>query len=60
MKIKTSAIVLAAGRGSRMKTDVHKQFLLLGGKPILYYCLKTFEDSFIDEIVLVTDRKSVV
>ena len=59
MKIKTSAIVLAAGRGSRMKTNVHKQFLLLGGKPILYYCLKTFEDSFIDEIVLVTGEGEI-
>lgn len=54
MKRKTAAIVLAAGRGSRMKTDVHKQYLLLGGKPVLYYCLKTFQDSFVDEIVLVT------
>ena len=49
-----TAIVLAAGRGKRMKTTVHKQYLLLAGKPILYYGLKAFQDSdLIDEIVLV-------
>lgn len=54
MKKKTAAIVLAAGQGSRMKSDVHKQYLLLKGRPVLYYSLKAFEDSFVDEIVLVT------
>lgn len=50
---KTAAIVLAAGRGKRMHSNVAKQYLLLKGKPVLYYALKVFEDSFIDEIVLV-------
>lgn len=49
-----AAIVLAAGKGSRMKSDVPKQYLSLKGKPVLYYALKAFEDSFIDEIILVT------
>ena len=49
-----AAIVLAAGKGSRMKSDVPKQYLSLKGKPVLYYALKAFEDSFIDEIVQVT------
>lgn len=49
-----TAIVLAAGSGRRMGTKIHKQFLELGGKPILYYSLKSFEDSpLIDEIILV-------
>ena len=48
-----AAIVLAAGKGSRMKCDVPKQYLSLKGKPVLYYALKAFEESFIDEIVLV-------
>lgn len=48
------AIVLAAGRGKRMKSQVAKQYLLLQEKPILYYALKQFEDSFIDDIILVT------
>ena len=50
-----TAIVLAAGSGKRMGTKVHKQYLLMGGKPVLYYSLKAFEGSeLIDEIILVT------
>lgn len=49
-----TAIVLAAGSGKRMGTKVHKQYLLMGGKPVLYYSLRAFEDSpLIDEIILV-------
>lgn len=50
---KTSAIVLAGGRGSRMESDIPKQYMELDGKPLIYYSLKAFEDSFIDEIILV-------
>ena len=53
MKKHTIAIVLAAGQGKRMNADVPKQYLLIKEKPILYYTLKTFEESFIDEIILV-------
>lgn len=49
-----TAIVLAAGSGKRMGTKVHKQYLLMGGRPVLYYSLRAFEDSpLIDEIILV-------
>lgn len=48
------AIVLAAGRGKRMNSKVAKQYLLLRDKPVLYYALKQFENSFIDDIILVT------
>ena len=52
-----TAIVLAAGSGKRMGTKVHKQYLLMGGKPVLYYSLKAFQDSeLIDEIILVAGR----
>ena len=50
---KTAAIVLAAGSGKRMQSDVKKQYLLLNGKPLIYYALETFQRSFIDEIILV-------
>lgn len=50
---KTIAIVLAAGQGKRMNSKVQKQYLLIQDRPVLYYSLKAFEDSFIDEIVLV-------
>lgn len=54
------AIVLAAGRGSRMGTDVPKQYLQVMGKPILYYSLKTFEDSaLVDKVVLVTGAEDL-
>lgn len=56
---KCTAIVLAAGSGKRMRSDVPKQYMLLDGKPVLYYSLKAFEDSCIDEIVLVTAEKDI-
>ena len=51
---KYTAIVLSAGKGSRMGSSVHKQYLLLCGRPVIYYTLKAFEESPVDEIVLVT------
>ena len=51
--MKHIAIVLAAGQGKRMNSKVPKQYLMIREKPVLYYTLKAFEDSFIDEIILV-------
>ena len=51
--MKVTAIVLAAGSGKRMNSKVHKQYLLMNGKPVLYYSLKAFEESNVDKIVLV-------
>lgn len=49
-----TAIVLAAGQGRRMGGKVQKQYLEVGGKPLLYYSLAAFEASpVIDEILLV-------
>ena len=53
---KSVGIVLAAGQGKRMKSDISKQYLLMDGKPILAYALKAFEESFIDEVVLVVEE----
>ena len=50
------AIVLAAGRGARMNSNVPKQYLPLGGKPVLYYALKAFQESFVERVVLVADE----
>ena len=52
-KQKYAAIVLAAGSGKRMNSKVHKQYLIIQDRPVLYYSLKAFEDSAVDEIVLV-------
>lgn len=54
-----AAIVLAAGRGTRMHSDIPKQYLVLREKPVLYYALKTFQDSFIDRIILVTSESDI-
>lgn len=55
-KQKYAAIVLAAGSGKRMNSKVHKQYLIIQNRPVLYYSLKEFEDSAVDEIVLVVGK----
>mgnify|MGYP002765227008 FL=1 len=55
-KQKYTAIVLAAGSGKRMNSKVHKQYLIIQDRPVLYYSLKEFEDSAVDEIVLVVGK----
>ena len=54
-----TAIILAAGKGKRMKSQVSKQFLELNGKPVLYYALAVFEKSRVDRIVLVTGEADI-
>jgi 2-C-methyl-D-erythritol 4-phosphate cytidylyltransferase len=54
-----TAIVLAAGAGKRMNSDVHKQYLALAGKPVLYYSLRAFEESNISDIVLVVGKGEI-
>ena len=57
---KTVAIILAAGQGKRMGTDVSKQFLILEDKPLIYYSLSVFNQSpCIDEIILVTNPEGL-
>lgn len=54
------AIVLSGGRGSRMNSDVAKQYMLLKGKEILYYSLKTFQDNNnISDIILVARPEDI-
>lgn len=54
-----AAVVLAAGRGKRMESSVHKQYLLLQDKPVLYYSLKAFEESTVEKIVLVVGKGEI-
>ncbi len=56
---KFAAIVLSAGTGSRMKSDIPKQYMDLNGRPVIYYSLKAFEDSKVDSIVLVAGRDDI-
>ena len=52
--MKTKAIILSAGKGTRMKQNISKQYLMLGGQTILSYSLETFQNSLVDEIIVVT------
>ncbi|MBR4027465.1 MAG: 2-C-methyl-D-erythritol 4-phosphate cytidylyltransferase [Lachnospiraceae bacterium] len=54
-----AAIVLSAGIGSRMKSDIPKQYMDLNGKPVIYYSLKTFEENHFSSIVLVCGKDDV-
>jgi 2-C-methyl-D-erythritol 4-phosphate cytidylyltransferase len=54
LKAKTAAILLAAGRGKRFGGPVRKQYLVLQGKPLLWWSLKAFNDCpFISDMILV-------
>ena len=56
---KITAIVLAAGSGSRMKSKTKKQFMEIKGKPVIWYSLFEFEKSRVDEIILVTGKEDI-
>ncbi|MBL7765477.1 MAG: 2-C-methyl-D-erythritol 4-phosphate cytidylyltransferase [Chitinophagaceae bacterium] len=48
------AIIVAGGSGTRMKSDRPKQFLMLGDKPIYYYSVECFLNTFPDlQLILV-------
>lgn len=52
------ALIVAGGVGKRMNSVTPKQFMLLSGKPILYYSLKAFSESFKDiKIVIVLPKE---
>ncbi len=52
--MKYYAIIVGGGSGSRMQSDVPKQFMLLNGKPILMHTIESFYYSdFKPEIILV-------
>lgn len=59
-KKRCTAIVLAAGQGSRMKSDVAKQYMLLKDKPLIWYALHAVEESsVIDDCILVTGAEDI-
>lgn len=59
MSVRCTAIVLAAGSGSRMGAGPKKQYLELGGKPLVCHSLQAFEDSFIEDVVLVVPAEDI-
>ena len=50
---KFTAIVLAAGSGKRMEQEIPKQYMNIGGAPLMVHCLRTFQESKCTQIVLV-------
>lgn len=53
-------IILAAGKGVRMKSKTNKIFLRLGNKEVIYYCLQIFQKHpKIDKIIIVTAQENI-
>jgi 2-C-methyl-D-erythritol 4-phosphate cytidylyltransferase len=58
--MKKYAVIVAGGSGARMNNKVPKQFLLLKGKPVLYYTIDTFLKTYDDlQIILVLPEEHV-
>lgn len=55
--MKRYAIIVAGGKGTRMQAACPKQFLPIGGKPILMYTLEVFAE--VDALVLVLPADDV-
>ncbi len=53
--MKISAVIAAAGSGTRLGASMPKQFLDLGGRPVLAWCIDAFCASYmIHDLVIVT------
>lgn len=58
--MKKIAVIVAGGTGSRMNNSIPKQFLLLQGKPVLYYSLHAFLNAYSDlHIILVLPEEHI-
>lgn len=54
-RVKVAAIIVAGGVGSRMNSDIPKQFVDVLGKPIISYTINSISKcDAIDEIIIVT------
>jgi 2-C-methyl-D-erythritol 4-phosphate cytidylyltransferase len=52
--MKKMAVIVAGGTGTRMGSSLPKQFILVNGRPVLYYTIKTFLESYEDmQVILV-------
>lgn len=57
---KVAAIITAAGKGTRMKSDINKQYMDLGGIPVLARTIFPFQDSpRVDEIIVVINEEDI-
>lgn len=53
MNAKTAAIILGAGKGTRMQSDLPKVMMPVCGKPMIRHIINTLEEMDIDQIVTV-------
>ena len=52
------AIILSGGVGTRMGGNVPKQYMVVAGNPVIYYCLRTFiEFTEIDAVIVVVSKE---
>jgi 2-C-methyl-D-erythritol 4-phosphate cytidylyltransferase len=52
------AVIVAGGNGTRMGSEIPKQFLLINEKPLIYYSIKAFFDAFDDiQIIVVLPKE---
>lgn len=51
--METAAVIVAAGKGSRMHSEIPKQYLPLAGKPVLCYSVEMFRRVGAERIVVV-------
>ena len=56
-KKKVSAVILAAGKGTRMKSEKPKVAVELNGKPMIGYVIESLQSSGIEDIVVVVGYK---
>jgi len=55
-----SAVITAAGKGTRMKSKINKQYIELGGMPVLARTIAAFQNcSQVDDIVVVINEDDI-
>jgi 2-C-methyl-D-erythritol 4-phosphate cytidylyltransferase len=58
--MKKIAVIVAGGSGRRMNNPIPKQFLLLKGKPVLYYSINSFLQAYDDmQVILVLPEDNI-
>ena len=55
---KFCALILAAGKGTRMKSDLAKVMHVLNGKPLLYYSLAAAKEAGAEKIVVIIGHQA--
>ena len=58
MSKKNIAIILAAGKGSRMNSNIPKPLHKIGGKTIIEHILHNINDAGYDEAIIVLNREN--